>query len=166
MTVSSLDRFVHEAQAAWGPLRTQMLETCQASLERLARAPATEPWLAELHRAPPEGTELYRDPQHGFFLLTHAEQAGRYRAPHDHGRGWVIYAVQSGEMEMSSYGLLADGLVRRDTYRIRAGECRVYLPGDIHDTRCVSDRVLMLRLTSCDLKQEDQLGYLRRYPAT
>ena len=83
----------------------------------------------------------------------------------DHGRGWVMYAVQSGEMEMSSYGLVNDRLVRRATYRIRAGECQVYLPGDIHDTRCVSDSVLMLRLTSCDLKQEEKLGYMTRYAA-
>jgi len=41
----------------------------------------------------------------------------------------------------------------------------VYLPGDIHDTRCVSDSVLMLRLTSCDLKQEEKLGYMTRYAA-
>jgi len=165
MTVSSLERFVHEVQATWGPLSTQLVEACQASLGGLARSPATEPWLAALHRTPPEDTELYRDPRHGFLLLTHAERTGRYRVPHDHGRGWVIYAVQSGEMEMSSYGLVGNRLVRRDTYVVRAGECRVYLPGDIHDTRCVSDQVLMLRLTSCDLKQEDRLGHMTRYAA-
>ena len=30
-------------------------------------------------------------------------------------------------------------LVQRDTHHVRAGQVQVYLPGDIHDTRCLSD---------------------------
>lgn len=165
---SSLQTFIADVAAAWGPLTTETVARCHRLLATLARAPATEPWLAELHRHLPEDTELYRDPAHGFVLLTHAEQEGRYRIPHDHGRGWVIYAVQHGEMEMSTYARITepDGtlrLVQREVYRMGPGDCRVFLPGDIHDTRCISSSVLMLRLTSCDLKRENAEGRLTRY---
>lgn len=168
MTNNSLETFIDSVRSAWGPFTTETVAGSRRLLEELARAPETEPWLAALLREPPEGGELYRDPEHGFLLLTHAEREGRYRVPHDHGSGWVIYAVQHGEMEMGSYARVngANGtahLVQRDVSRVRAGECRVYLPGDIHDTRCVSSDVLMLRLTSCDLKVEDREGRLTRY---
>jgi hypothetical protein len=32
---------------------------------------------------------------------------------------------------------------------------QVYLPGDIHDTRCVSGPALLYRFTERDLKKED-----------
>lgn len=168
MTKNSLETFIHGARAAWGPLTTAMIARSRQLLEELARAPETEPWLAALLCDPPVDGELYRDPAHGFLLLTHAEREGRYRVPHDHGSGWVIYAVQHGEMEMGSYARVIDAngaahVVQRDVSRVRAGECRVYLPGDIHDTRCVSSDVLMLRLTSCDLKVEDREGRMTRY---
>jgi hypothetical protein len=168
MIKNSLETFIDGVRSAWGPLTTETVARSRRLLEELARAPETEPWLAALLRDPPEGRELYRDPEHGFLLLTHAEREGRYRVPHDHGSGWVIYAVQHGEMEMGSYARVIDAngaanLVQRDVSRVRAGECRVYLPGDIHDTRCVSSDVLMLRFTSCDLKVEDREGRMTRY---
>lgn len=46
--------------------------------------------------------ELYRDPEQGFILLAHSEKKDLYRVPHDHGGGWVISAVQSGEIEMKT----------------------------------------------------------------
>ncbi|MFT3771066.1 MAG: hypothetical protein QM820_37095 [Minicystis sp.] len=168
MIKNSLETFIDGVRSAWGPLTTETVDRSRRLLEDLSRAPETEPWLAALLREPPEGRELHRDPEHGFLLLTHAEREGRYRVPHDHGRGWVIYAVQHGEMEMGSYARVVDAggaahLVRRDVSRVRAGECRVYLPGDIHDTRCLSRDVLMLRFTSCDLKVEEREGRLTRY---
>jgi hypothetical protein len=168
MINNSLHTFIDGVRSAWGPLTTEAVARSRQLLEGLARAPETEPWLAALLRDPPEDRELYRDSEHGFLLLTHAEREGRYRVPHDHGNGWVIYAVQHGEMEMGSYARVLDAkrsasLVQRDVSRVRAGECRVYLPGDIHDTRCVSSDVLMLRFTSCDLKVEDREGRMTRY---
>jgi hypothetical protein len=168
MIKDSLDTFIDGVRSAWGPLITEPVARSRQLIEKLARAPETEPWLAALRRDPPEGRELYRDPEHGFLLLAHAEREGRYRVPHDHGRGWVIYAVQRGEMEMGGYVRVIDAegavrLVQRDVSRVHEGECRVYLPGDIHDTRCVSSDVLMLRFTSCDLKVEDREGRLTRY---
>lgn len=164
---SSLDRFVNQVSSVWGPLRTPTVDAARAALEQLVRADPSQDWLASLHRAPPDDLELYRHPDRGFLLLAHAERRGRYRPPHDHGAGWVMYAVLHGEIEMGTYGVVSDAegerLVRREVYRLHAGDVRVYLPGDVHDTRCVSDLVLMLRFTSCDLKREAKEGRLTRY---
>ncbi len=54
-------------------------------------------------------------------------------------------------------------LVNRETHAMRPGDHAIYLPGDIHHTRCLSDSVLVLRLTSCDLKKEDAEGRMIRY---
>lgn len=164
-----LETFVEEAKAAWAPLTTETAAIYRHLLEELTKAPAAETWLAELYEHPPfEGKELYRDPEHGFLLLTFTEREGLYRPPHDHGRGWVIYAVQQGELEMGTFVRVTGPhrtayLVKRESYRVHTGECRVYLPGDIHDTRCISGTTLMYRFTSCDLKREDQEGRMTRY---
>jgi hypothetical protein len=160
MIENAIDTFIASVRAAWGPLSTETVASSRRALERLAREPFDLT----------DDRELHRDAERGFLLLAHLEREGRYRAPHDHGRGWVIYAVVRGEMEMGSYARTVDAngaeqLVQRDLARVHAGECRVYLPGDIHDTRCVSSEVLMLRLTSCDLKLEDREGRIRRWPA-
>jgi hypothetical protein len=161
MAKNSLETFIERVRSAWGPLTSELVANCQARIADLLKAPATEEWLAELQRELPESKELYRDPEHRFVLLTHAETKGLYRSPHDHGRGWVIYAVQQGEMEIGTYARVQDPdgsvrLVRREAYRVRPGEAKVYLPGDIHDTRCTADTVLYYRLTERDLKKERQ----------
>jgi len=129
----------------------------------LLQTPSSEPWLAELHRARPANHELHRDPDHGFVLLAHTEHAGLYRPPHDHGRAWVIYAVQQGEIEMRTFARIqtqaGPRLVRRDSTIVRQGEVQVYLPGDIHDTRCVSDTALLFRFTERDLKHEERIEH-------
>lgn len=161
MSHTALQTFVEAIRADWGPLDSQLVAQCRGHLERLARAPASEDWLAALHRDRPDRQELYRDPDHGFVLLAHTEQAGLYRPPHDHGRGWVIYALQDGEIEMGTYARIEDAqdgvrLVRRDSTRVRAGQAQVYLPGDIHDTRCLTDTALLFRFTERDLGVEDR----------
>jgi hypothetical protein len=161
MDKSTLDIAIDGITAAWGPLSSQVVDGCRAHLERLLRAPVAESWLAALRREGPANRELHRDPERGFVLLAHTEHAGLYRPPHDHGRGWVIYAIQQGEIDMGTYGRVedADGrvrLVKRNSTRVRPGEVQVYLPGDIHDTRCVSGPALLFRFTERDLKKEDQ----------
>jgi hypothetical protein len=105
----------------------------------------------------------------GFMLLAHTEQEGLYRPPHDHGRGWVIYAVQHGEIEMGTYARVEgpDGkirLVKRDATLVRAGQTRMFWPGDIHDTQCVSGPALLFRFTERDLRREDREEHrLTRY---
>jgi hypothetical protein len=169
MSGNSLQTFAEETSAAWGPLTSELVAESRARLEVLQKAPASEPWLAELKQDLPENRELYRDSAHGFVLLVHAEEFGRFRPPHDHGRGWVIYGVQQGEMEIRTYGRVQedDGkfrLVLRETYRLSPGETRVYLPGDIHDTRCTAGPVLYYRFTDRDLKREEGEGHpITRY---
>src|SRR5688572_6813652 len=94
----SLENFVGAVRPIWGPLTSELVSSCQSLLEELLRAPATDEWLSELHNEAPEYKELYRDPSDGFVLLAHTESPGLYRPPHDHGRGWVIYGVQRGEI--------------------------------------------------------------------
>lgn len=147
--------------SVWGPLSTQVVAGCRQHLEDLVKAPATEEWLATLHRDGPANQELHRDPSHGYVLLAHTEPVGLYRPPHDHGRAWVIYAVQKGEVEMGTYARIEapDGsiqLVKRNSTLVRPGQAQVYLPGDIHDTRCVSGPALLFRFTERDLKKEDK----------
>lgn len=176
MTDTSLQTFIDRTRAAWGPLSSALAADCLRHMTALAQAPETEPWLAALHTTQPASRELYRDPAHGFVLLAHAEPAGLYRPLHDHGRGWVIYAVQSGIVEMGTYARVTgdDGrvtLVKRDTTPVRAGQAKLFLPGDIHDTQCLSESgqsgsgqsgpALLLRFTERDLKQEAR--YITRY---
>lgn len=161
MTRNSLEKFVVGVGSIWGPLTTELAAGCRQQLEELVKTPATEAWLAALHRGASAYEELHRDPTHGFVLLAHTEPAGLFRPPHDHGRGWVIYALQQGEIEMGSYARIEDQdgrmkLVRRDSTLVRAGQAQVYLPGDIHDTRCISGPALLFRFTERDLRKEDR----------
>lgn len=166
----TLQLFVEGIRSLWGPLTSELVTGCRDQLQKLAAAPPQEPWLAELHRTTPATRELHRDRDHGFVLLAHTESAGLFRPPHDHGRAWVVYALQRGEIEMRTYGrvLQADGqvrLVQRDSTIMLAGQALVYLPGDIHDTRCLSDTSLLFRFTDRDLKVEDRDLRLTRYQA-
>lgn len=161
MDSNTLDISMKGIRSVWGPLSTDVVAGCRRYLEELVNAPVSEEWLAALHRERSANTELYRDSVHGYVLLAHTENAGLYRPPHDHGRGWVIYAIQQGEIEMCTYARVedADGsirLVKRSSTLVRPGQVQVYLPGDIHDTRCVTGPALLFRFTERDLKKEDK----------
>jgi hypothetical protein len=163
VTKTALETFTDNVRSDWGPLTSQLVAACSRHLAALLQAPATEAWLADLHAKPPLSKTLYHDPDNGFMLLAHAEPAGLYRPPHDHGRNWVIYGVQSGESEMGTYGRFdgddgAPRLVKRNATLVQPGQVQVYLPGDIHDTRCVTGPALLLRFTQRDLKAEDAEG--------
>ncbi len=165
MAESALQTFIRKTAAAWGPLSSALVAAVHTNMQELVRAPGTEAWLAALRRDLPDRRELYRDPTCDFLLLAHAEAEGCYRAPHDHGRGWVIYAVQQGEMEMGTFARVEEPdqparLIRRETYRVRPGDVRVFLPGDIHDTRCTAGPLLYYRFTDRDLQKE---GRMTRY---
>lgn len=161
MGKNSLSAFIEGTRSAWGPLTSELISACRHQLERLLQAAPSEEWLAALHERKPASEELHRDPQNGFLLLAHTEHAGLYRPPHDHGRSWVIYALQHGEIEMGTYARIeAPGgqvrLVKRDSTLVRAGQVQVYLPGDIHDTRCMTSSALLFRFTERDLRIEDR----------
>ena len=160
MAKNSLEEAMFALSAMWGPITSELVEASRLHIATLAKASPDEDWLDQLRRDQPFTRELYRDPRHGFVLLAHFEHAGLYRPPHDHGRSWVVYAVQQGESEMCTYGRVdqPDGacrLVKRDTTLVRAGQSQVYLPGDIHDTLCLSGPALLFRFTERDLKRED-----------
>jgi hypothetical protein len=169
MVKDSLEAFIERVRTVWGPLSSELVASCRQYSEALLESSNMEQWLAALVRDAPAYQELYRDPTHGFVLLAHAEYAGLYRPPHDHGRGWVIYAVRQGEIEMATYVRIEepDGtvrLVKRDATLVRAGQVKVFLPGDIHDTRCVTGPALLFRFTERDLKKEDKEdGRVTRY---
>ena len=161
MARNQLQASMEAIRSLWGPLTSGLVDGCRRQLESLVKAPATEDWLAALHRDAPTNRELYRDPAHGFVLLAHAEHEGLYRPPHDHGRGWVVYAIQQGDIEMGTYARVEDPdgrvrLVKRGSTLLRPGKAQVYLPGDIHDTTCVRGPALLFRFTERDLKKEDQ----------
>jgi len=169
MTDNALEKFAEDIRAAWGPLTSDLIATVRGGLEALLRAPP-EPWLKVLRAERPANTELLRDPKHGFLLLAHTETAGLYRPPHDHGRSWVVYAVEAGEIEIATYARVRgpDGqvcLVRRGADILRPGEAKAYLPGDIHDTHCLTDFALLFRFTERDLRADEARGYpIARYP--
>lgn len=166
---NSLEGFIEAVRHDWGAISSEVVAACRGHMERLMRTPAAEEWLATLHREAPANSELHRDATHGFMLLAHTETQDLYRPPHDHGRGWVIYGIQQGELEIGTYARVAgpDGtprLVKRDATILRAGEVRAYLPGDIHDTTCRSETALLFRFTERDLRREDrEEGRVTRY---
>lgn len=167
--MNTLEKFIGDVRSVWGPLSSEVVAGCQQYLETLVNSPVTEPWLATLHLEASERRELHRDPDHGFVLLAHTEPTGLYRPPHDHGRAWVIYAVQQGAIEVTTYARIEDPdgsmkLVRRAATVIWAGQSQLYLPGDIHDTRCIDGPALLFRFTERDLKKEEkEAGRLTRY---
>ena len=157
---TSLDRFISTVSAAWPGGPDRAAATTRAAMAVLAGADGAETWLAELLAERPATRELHRDQAHGFMLLAHTENEGLYRAPHDHGRAWVVYAVQSGELEIGTYRRVElengdVGIVEKDRTVLKAGEARVYWPGEIHDTRCLSQSALLFRFTVRDLRHED-----------
>lgn len=164
MSNDSLARFTAAVRADWGALSTSLVARCRQHLAELTLAEPHQPWLAALLAERPPSRELLRDDDTGVMLLAHTETGGLYRPPHDHGRSWVVYAVQSGELEVGTYGRVdrEEGgvrLVRRDMHVLRPGEARAYLPGDIHDTRCLSGSALLFRFTERDLRHEDQIEH-------
>ena len=169
MSINSLGKFTDGVRSIWGPISSEVVADCRQQLEELIKTPATEEWLVALQREASSYKEMYRDPTQGFILLAHTEPTGLYRPPHDHGRGWVIYALLQGEIEMGTYARIEDSdgnvkLVKRNSTLVRHGQVQVYLPGDIHDTRCISGPALLFRFTERDLKKEDKEEHrLTRY---
>jgi hypothetical protein len=162
MPSNALDRFIAAVAHDWAPISTTVVGKCRQHLAELTLADTGEDWLAGLHAEQPASRELLRDARRGYMLLAHHEQRELYRPPHDHGRAWVVYGVQSGELEIGTYAKVTDAqgkvrLVRRDMHVLRPGEARAYLPGDIHDTRCLSDTALLFRFTERDLRHEDHV---------
>lgn len=159
MTQEALIQFIDAVRSTWRDVDSALVASAREHMAALVGRLPSAAWDGA------ESVELHRDAAHPFLLLAHTERTGHYRSPHDHGRGWVIYAVHHGEMEMATYRRLHDlrgsaRLVRRESFVLRAGDVRVFLPGDIHDTRCTAGPLGLLRFTSRDFAKEE----VTRYP--
>lgn len=101
----------------------------------------------------------YVDNQHGhpaagFHITCGAQRPGQYNSPHDHGAGWVVYGTYQGAIEQTrwgwdySAGLLRPRLVALTSFVQPPGEAAYFLPGEIHDTRNVAERSVVVRVES------------------
>ncbi len=158
-----LKHFIHELQNGWKFKNIEAFYKIQSLVKEMALNETIRNSLKGNSNSLFSGIELYRDEKEGFILLAYAEKKGTYRDPHNHGNGWVVYAVIEGEIEMGNFININSRLIIKDDEILKAGECRLYFPGDIHETRCLSETVIILRLTSCDLKEEDRLGRMKRF---
>lgn len=102
MKSTSLSYFVNKIEDQWGPISSSLCEAVRSSLADLSLASSSEPWLRSINYAENQNRLLHKSPTQGFCLLTHEEEEGLYRIPHDHGRAWVVYAVQSGKAQIET----------------------------------------------------------------
>lgn len=163
-----IEKTVSELQSSWKNLSIESIDKIKLAIKTLATDPAFQNQLQLKSQELARGLELYRDQTSGFVLLAYSEVNGKYRAPHDHGNAWVVYAVATGQVEMGNYfkSILPNGhlkLVLKNRENLESGDIRIYYPGEIHDTRSLSDNAVIIRLTSLDLREEERAGRMNRY---
>ncbi len=168
MSNSSLVKFTQALNEEWGVVSSALTLKSKLLLEDLTQTCLNDDWYKDLVKSKSPAKEIYRSEKHGFILMGHVEQNGELSPPHDHGNGWVLYSTVIGQVDMGIYQKIikTDGslhLVQKDAYPLKAGQCSVYLQGDIHDTHTVEDNTVMLRLTSCDFNKEVEEGRLVRF---
>lgn len=163
-----IENSVSTIQKSWQQLAIDSIEKIRSVVGGMSSDLEIQNYLQEVTRESPNGIELHRDQTEGFILLAYSESKGTYRAPHNHGNAWVIYSVVSGQVEMRSYinsprvdG--ADRLILKSRETLLAGNTRIYFSGEIHDTLCVSESAVVLRLTSADLRVEEKVGRMNRF---
>jgi hypothetical protein len=157
-----LDDIVKKLKGSWNSMNISSFGEIQKLISNIA--------LEELDKNQDysKGIELYRDKELGFVLTAYTEIFETYRIPHNHGNGWVVYSVVEGSVEMGNYFSWEKSpgqsqLVLKDKINLINGDVKIYYPGDIHDTRCLSENALILRLTSCDLKIEENEKRMKRF---
>jgi predicted metal-dependent enzyme (double-stranded beta helix superfamily) len=165
---ATFDQFIEQMRGVWAAGRDESLPArAKPLLERLLReAPADEPWAAGIRRDAPVLRELYRDAEHGYLQLGHLMKPGPGpgTTPHDHGPCFVLYGVYQGEIELTTYRRTDDGsepaLEEIETIRLKPGQVRAYLPGEIHLQRPIDPAgSVVLRFTSADLDQVVRHGF-------
>jgi hypothetical protein len=160
---TKLDDVVNKLKNSWNSMDINSFE----EIQKLIRDLALE-GIDKNQDYSSKGIELYRDSELGFILNAYSEIKGNYRIPHNHGNGWVIYSVMEGAVEMGNYFNWEKSpgrsqLVLKDKSILNSGDVKIYYPGYIHDTKCLSEIALILRLTSCDLKIEETEGRMKRF---
>ena len=165
---TKIDTAIGELQASLETFGMDSIANAKSVLQRLAVEPELRNYLKKYLENSAQGAELYRDKATGFVLLAYTETQGTYRIPHNHGEAWVIYSVCLGNVEMGNYFRAVilnrePRLILKDLQVLTDGDTRVYYPGEIHDTRCISESAIILRLTSSDLKEEERQGRMQRF---
>jgi hypothetical protein len=163
-----IENAVKDIKKSWEELSLGSIEKMNSRIAALSSDPEIQSYLQEVTRDLPKGVEIHRDQTEGFILLAYSEVKATYRAPHNHGKAWVIYAVVSGEVEMGTYINFPrangeDRLILKSRETLKSGDTRIYDSGEIHDTFCTSDNAVLLRLTSSDLREEEKAGRMIRF---
>jgi len=163
-----IETAVSDIQKSWEDLSINSIESIRSTVAAMSGDSDIQSYLIVATKDLPKGIELHRDQSEGFILLAYPEVKATYRAPHNHGNAWVIYAVVAGEVEMGSYinsprisG--AERLILKSRETLKTGDTRIYFPGEIHDTFCKSENAVVLRLTSVDLREEEKAGRMNRF---
>ena len=120
-------------------------------------------WLEERLNLPEEGgfgsyalhyDDKYGHPGDGFYLMSGVQPPGRDNLPHDHGPTWVVYGVYQGAIEQTKWRWSYPEADRTspeikpvESWVQQPGDIAFFLPGEIHQTRCVADdRAVVVRL--------------------
>ena len=162
MNKLDLNPIFAEIKSSWEMPDNTSIECAKSIVKKLSESLELKHFLAKEEIT--KGKELYRDHERGFVLIAYSEPKDFYRVPHNHGNSWVVYAVIEGIIEMGTYTLANQNhLIKKDKYQMESGDTQVYFPGDIHDTKCISEKVIILRFTSCDLREEEKQGRMKKF---
>jgi predicted metal-dependent enzyme (double-stranded beta helix superfamily) len=161
IAVYTLDDFVADLQQAFGAY-DDLVGRANAVAEVVQHLLRTGGWVQELidrggYEALPGSAyvdDKYGHPAAGFHITCGAQKPGQYNSPHDHGAGWVVYGTYQGAIQQTrwgwdySEGLLKPRLIARAQFVQEPGVAAYFLPGEIHDTRNVADRSVVVRVES------------------
>jgi hypothetical protein len=157
----TLEEFVRDLQQSFAS-HDDLIGRANAVAETVQRLLRVGGWVQELidqggYGALPGG--VYTDPTHGhpsagFHITCGAQAAGQANNPHDHGAGWVVYGTYEGAIEQTrwawdySNGVLAPRLVATGSFVQHPGDVAYFLPGEIHDTKNIAERSVVVRVES------------------
>jgi hypothetical protein len=157
----TLEEFVRDLQHSFAS-HDDLIGRANAVAETVQRLLKAGGWVQGLidqggYDALPGGVytdPTYGHPSAGFHITCGAQKAGQANSPHDHGAGWVVYGTYEGAIEQTrwaweySNGVLAPKLVPTEPFVQNPGEVAYFLPGEIHDTRNVAERSVVVRVES------------------
>jgi predicted metal-dependent enzyme (double-stranded beta helix superfamily) len=161
IAVYTLNDFVADLRSAFGS-HDDLVGRANAVAEVVQHLLRTGGWVQELidnggYDALPGSAYVdpeYGHPAAGFHITCGAQKPGQYNSPHDHGAGWVVYGTYQGAIEQTrwgwdySEGLLKPRLQARAKFVQEPGVAAYFLPGEIHDTRNVAERSVVVRVES------------------
>ena len=158
----TLEAFIEDARQVFASTtdpRTQAQETARRMKDLLA----VPDWLEDKLDLPTEGgfervdfhhDQEYGHPEGGFLLMCSVQRPGQNNLPHDHGTTWVVYGVYKGDIEQTKWrwsypesDRTSPEIKPLESWIQGPGDIAFFLPGEIHNTRCVADdRALVIRL--------------------